>query len=318
MTAGELTGFFLLFKSFLETLNSIKLHYDFLVREFSDIERFLTLMQAEPKIISGPVQFDGYKQILTGAIEFREVQFSYPSRPGEQILRRLNLQLQPNKVTAIVGDSGAGKSTITKLLLRMYDPTSGAVYVDGYDIRTLDLQHFHEQVAVVSQNPDLFNCSLGDNITYGAIHAVSSEEIIQAAQLANCHDFISKFRAGYDTFAGSRGNMLSGGQKQRIAIARAAIRNPKILILDEATSALDAENEKCVQKALERLMCNRTTLIIAHRLSTVRNADEIICMKAGEVVERGSHTDLMTRKGSYFQLVSHQVLQGDINEYNSV
>ena len=277
---------------------------------------------------------------VNGSVEFEDVYFNYPTRPGEQgmslslslslslhviyiyiymitygiyvlyiyiVLKGLSLQIQPNQITALVGDSGGGKSTITKLLLRLYDPAMGKVKIDGVDLTTLDLKCFHEQIAIVSQNPDLFNCSLAENIAYGALKPPSREQIIQAAKLANCHDFIMNFRGGYDTFAGARGNQLSGGQKQRLAIARAAIRDPKILILDEATSALDAENERLVQEALERIMKGRTIIVIAHRLSTIKNAHEIICMKAGKAVEKGSHQELMSLKGSYHNLVTHQL-----------
>ena len=203
---------------------------------------------------------------LEGKVEFKNVNFTYPSRPGQQVLKNMNLVLQPGKVTAVVGDSGAGKSTLTSLLMRLYDPTSGDIFVDGYNLKELDIKTFHKYVAVVNQNPLLFNCSIGENIAYGAsLDKVSDEDIEAAAKLANAFDFIKSFRGGFDTLAGTLGTQLSGGQKQRLAIARAAIRNPKILILDEATSSLDAENEKIVSEALERIMTGRTILIIAHR-----------------------------------------------------
>lgn len=302
---GDLTGFFLLLQKFQDLFGRIKCHYDILIREFPDIDRFLSLMKEESAIVSGTVR----PQNIQGAIEFQDVRFEYPTRPGEEVLKGLILKIQPNKMTAVVGDSGAGKSTITKLIMRLYDPKAGSVLVDGYDLRTLDTKHLHEQIAIVSQNPELFNASLAENIEYGAANGAYSEnKVKEAAALANC-DFIDKFRAGLDTFAGARGAQLSGGQRQRIAIARAAIRDPRILILDEATSSLDAENEQLIQEALENIMEGRTTLVVAHRLSTIKNADEIICMKNGEVVERGTHTQLMQLGQVYYNLVSKQVIE---------
>jgi ABC-type multidrug transport system fused ATPase/permease subunit len=185
------------------------------------------------------------------------VVFDYPARPNEKVFRSLNLHIEPNKVTAIVGDSGAGKSTLAKLLMRLYDPLSGVIRLDGKDIKEMTVPHLHEHIAIVSQALELFNTSLKENIAYGATGEVSDEEIYAAAKLAKCYDFITAFRSGFDTMAGCLGSQLSGGQKQRIAIARAIIRNPKILILDEATSALDSSNEEQVQEALENLMRGR-------------------------------------------------------------
>jgi len=248
------------------------------------------------------------------------VHFAYPARPGEETLKGLDLSIQPNKITAIVGDSGAGKSTITKLLMRLYDPSAGTITVGGQDLRSMNIQHMHDQVAIVPQNPELFNCSLADNIAYGTngdmvgSGTLDMDRVIAAAKLANCHDFITCFRAGYDTFAGARGAQISAGQKQRIAIARAAMRQPKILILDEATSSLDVENERVVQEALERVMTGRTTLIVVHRLCTIKNADEIICMKEGRVAEKGTHNALLAKRGAYYRLVRKQLLEEGGNE----
>ena len=226
------------------------------------------------------------------------------------VSRNINLLLQPGKVTAVVGDSGAGKSTLTNLLLRLYDPTSGNIYVDGLNLKELDLRAYHRHIAVVNQNPLLFNSSISDNIAYGAVQEVSEEEVRAAARLANADDFIMSFRGDYDNLAGTRGTKLSGGQKQRLAIARAAIRDPTILILDEATSSLDAENEAAVTEALDRVMRGKTILIIAHRLSTVKEADEILVMMEGEVVERGTHASLIQLDGAYKKLVQKQLTGG--------
>ena len=225
-------------------------------------------------------------------------------------MKGLNLTIKPNQTTAIVGHSGAGKSTIAKMITRLYDPTSGNITVDGRDLKSYEIEYYRSKIAVVDQSPQLFNRPLAENIAYGMVNPedVTYEEIEKAGKIANC-DFIKDFREGYYTFAGYSGCDLSGGQLQRIAIARAAIRDPKILILDEATSSLDANNEKIVQEALEKLMKGRTVVVIAHRLSTIRNADNIVCMKNGSVVEQGTHDELMELKGSYHKLVSTQIIK---------
>lgn len=310
LTASKVTGFFMVFHEFQDLFGRIKWHWDLLHREFSDIERFLELLKVKSAIV------DGTKDVgtLHGAIEFKDVQFEYPSRPGEQALKGLNLKIQPNKMTAIVGGSGAGKSTVTKLLMRLYDPTAGSITIDGHDLRDLKVESLHRHIGIVNQTPDLFQGSLADNIRYGsAKHAVDNgeddeAEILAAATMANCVPFIEKFRAKFDTFAGSKGGQLSGGQKQRIAIARAAIRGSSIMVLDEATSNLDAENERLVQEALENVMQGKTTIVIAHRLSTIQNADEVVCMHDGAVAERGTHAELMAKDGVYANLVKCQLL----------
>ena len=302
-----MTAFFLLFSKIRTVYNSIFRKYLDILERIPVTEKVSELCKSKPLLRSGPLQ----PEKLVGRIELKDVSFTYPNRPGHEVLNKVSLVLQPGKVTAVVGDSGAGKSTLATLLMRLYDPTSGTIFVDGYKLRELDIKTYHRHIAVVNQNPALFNSSISDNIAYGAVGEVTEEEVIQAAKLANAHDFISSFRAGYDTLAGPRGSQLSGGQKQRLAIARAAIRDPSILILDEATSSLDAENEKVVTEALDRVMRGKTILIIAHRLSTVKEADEILVMRAGEVVERGTHRDLLKLDGVYKKLVEKQ-LDGSI------
>ena len=222
----------------------------------------------------------------------------------------MNLTIKPNQTTAIVGHSGAGKSTIAKMITRLYDPTSGNVTVDGIDLKSYEIEYYRSKIAVVDQSPQLFNRPLAENIAYGMVNSddVTYEDIEKAGKIANC-DFIKDFREGYYTFAGYSGCDLSGGQLQRIAIARAAIRDPKILVLDEATSSLDSNNEKEVQEALEKLMKGRTVIVIAHRLSTIQNADNILCMKNGRVAEQGTHDELMALKGAYHKLVSAQIVK---------
>lgn len=206
---------------------------------------------------------------------------------------------------ALVGESGSGKSTTISLIQRFYDPDLGRVTLDGTDIKDLELNWLRQQMGLVSQEPILFNETIRDNIAYGKQGEVTEEEIIKATKASNAHNFISSLPRGYDTFVGERGVQLSGGQKQRIAIARAIIKNPKILLLDEATSALDAESERIVQEALERVMVNRTTVVVAHRLTTIKGADIIAVVKNGVIAEKGTHDNLMKiNDGAYASLVT--------------
>ncbi|MBN3324082.1 ABCBA protein, partial [Atractosteus spatula] len=246
---------------------------------------------------------------LKGELEFRDVTFSYPTRKDAPIFRGLSLSVPAGSVMAVVGPSGSGKSTLVSLLLRLYDPDSGVIAVDGYDIRDLNPYCLRSNIGTVSQEPVLFSGSIAENIAYGAPDPsrVSAQDIHRAAQIANAHGFVQHFPRGYDTVVGEKGVLLSGGQKQRIAIARAVLKNPKILLLDEATSALDAENEFLVQEALDRLMQGRTVLIIAHRLSTIQNADAVAVLDQQRVVECGRHEELLAnRQGLFRKLVEKQ------------
>ncbi|CAN1292876.1 ABC transporter B family member 11 [Linum perenne] len=244
---------------------------------------------------------------LKGEIELRHVSFKYPSRPNVQVLRDINLTIRSGESVALVGESGSGKSTVIALLQRFYDPDSGHITLDNIEINKLQLKWLRRQSGLVSQEPHLFNDTIRANIAYGKEGDPSEAEIISASELANAHHFISGLQLGYDTMVGDRGIQLSGGQKQRVAIARAIIKCPKILLLDEATSALDAESERVVQDALCRVMVNRTTIILAHRLSTIRNADLIAVVKNGMIVEKGNHETLVNMKyGVYASLVAHQ------------
>uniref|UniRef100_A0A3Q4GPN6 ATP-binding cassette sub-family B member 5 n=1 Tax=Neolamprologus brichardi TaxID=32507 RepID=A0A3Q4GPN6_NEOBR len=256
----------------------------------------------------------GYKpECIKGDIEFKNVHFSYPSRADIKVLNGLNLTVKRGQTFALVGSSGCGKSTTIQLLQRFYDPQEGNVFVDGHDLRSLNVRHLREMIGVVSQEPILFATTITENIRYGRTD-VTQEEIKQAAKEANAYDFIMKLPDKFETLVGDRGTQMSGGQKQRIAIARALVRNPKILLLDEATSALDAESETIVQAALDKVRLGRTTLIVAHRLSTIRNADVIAGFKDGKVVEVGTHSELMEGKGVYQTLVSMQTFQKNAEE----
>jgi ABC-type multidrug transport system fused ATPase/permease subunit len=258
-----------------------------------------------------PEQHDvtNYNSIkLRGSISFRDVRFTYPNRIDREILRGFNLEVGAGEKVAIVGSSGAGKSTIASLLLRFYDPSSGTIFFDEHAGESIDLNCLRSQIALVPQEVLLFGGSIRQNIEYGKPGA-SESEILKAAQKANAADFIQEFPDGMETLVGERGVQLSGGQRQRIAIARAILKDPKILILDEATSALDAESERLVQDALEKLMEGRTSIIIAHRLSTIKNADKIAVLDFGQLQELGKHEELMkTENGLYRKLSELQVI----------
>ncbi|XP_066503109.1 bile salt export pump-like [Hoplias malabaricus] len=252
----------------------------------------------------------GYKlERVKGDLEFHNVTFHYPSRPEVKILDQLNLQVKSGETTAFVGPSGAGKSTAIQLIQRFYDPKEGMVTLDGHDIRGLNIQWLRSLIGIVEQEPVLFSTTIGENIRYGR-PGVSHEDIVKAAKEANAYNFIMDLPQKFDTLVGEGGGQMSGGQKQRIAIARALVRNPRILLLDMATSALDNESEAVVQEALDKVRMGRTTISIAHRLSTIKNADVIVGFEHGRAVERGKHDELLDRKGVYFTLVTLQN-QGD-------
>ncbi len=239
-------------------------------------------------------------------IELRDVSFKYSS-DGRDILKHINLTVPKGKTIALVGQSGSGKSTLVDLIPRYHEVTSGSITIDGKDVREVSIPALRSLIGNVNQEAILFNDTFYNNITFGVENA-TMEEVIEAAHIANAHDFIIQSEKGYDTMIGDRGGRLSGGQRQRISIARAILKNPPILILDEATSALDTESERLVQEALERLMRSRTTVAIAHRLSTIRNADEIYVLHEGEIVERGTHEELLARGGYYKKLHDMQSL----------
>jgi ATP-binding cassette subfamily B protein len=239
------------------------------------------------------------------ALSLSEVSFSYPSRPDTLALDHVTLDIKPGETIAVVGPSGAGKTTLFQMLLRFYDPQSGAIRLDGTDIRLLDLHTLRGAIGIVPQDTVIFSADAMENIRYGRADA-TDQEVIQAARLAAAHEFIERLPNGYKSFLGERGVRLSGGQRQRIAIARALLKNPPLLLLDEATSALDAESERLVQGALEAAMVGRTTVIIAHRLATVQRADRIIVMEDGKIVETGTHQSLVALGGIYANLAALQ------------
>ncbi|OQO03588.1 hypothetical protein B0A48_10253 [Cryoendolithus antarcticus] len=269
-----------------------------------------TLVERRPVIDAWSTEGEKLDHV-EGAIEFRDVHFRYPTRPEQPVLRGLDLHVKPGEYVALVGASGCGKSTTINLLERFYDPLAGGVYVDGHEISSLNVSNYRNYLALVSQEPTLYQGTIRENILLGADtkeEDVPEEAIVQACKDANIHDFILSLPDAFNTVVGSKGSMLSGGQKQRIAIARALLRDPKILLLDEATSALDSESEKVVQAALDKAAKGRTTIAVAHRLSTIQKADRIFVFHEGRIVENGTHNELLARRGRYYELVNLQSL----------
>ena len=302
MTAGELTSFLVYTLLVAFSLGGLSDLWADFMKASGAADRIFELSDRAPAIPSSggvePARIDG-------RVDLEGVMFSYPSRRDAKVLQGLDLSVLPGEVVALVGPSGAGKSTIAALLSRLYDPDGGRVLLDGRDLRDLSPEWLRRRVGVVSQEPILFSSSIADNIRYGR-EGATDEEVFAAARAANAHDFVSKFPDGYGTLVGERGVQLSGGQKQRVAIARAVLKDPRILILDEATSALDAESEHLVKEALDRLMKGRTTLVIAHRLSTVADADRVCVISGGRVAQSGAHGALMAEDGIYKRLVERQ------------
>ena len=279
--------------------------YGDLLRAAGATERLMELLGTRSPIFSPSNPAVAPVQLAGSAIEFEAINFHYPSRPLQAALDNFSLSVKPGQTVAIVGPSGAGKSTVFQLLLRFYDPSSGRIVLDGVTTRDMALQDLRQRIGIVPQDAVIFSSSALENIRYGK-PAASDEEVKAAAQAAFADDFINELPEGYDTFLGERGVRLSGGQRQRIAIARAMLKNPPLLLLDEATSALDAESERMVQAALESAMRDRTTLVIAHRLATVKKADLIVVLDHGKLVEQGTHAELVSRGGVYAGLAALQ------------
>ena len=304
MSGGELAAFILYTTMVATALGTIAGVWGSLQRAAGATERIFEIIDEIPTI-SDP-RDPNVLPTGEGHVRFCDVTFSYPSRPEQDVLQSVTIEIAPGEVVAVVGPSGAGKSTLVALLQRFHDPQQGHIELEGVDLRNLKLAELRGVMATVRQEPILFSGSVSENIAFGREGATQAE-IEQAARDAHAHEFIHDFPDGYDTVVGERGVKLSGGQRQRVAIARALLANPRVLILDEATSSLDAESEALVQEALGRLMENRTTLIIAHRLSTVRDADRIVVLEAGQIAETGRHDELMDEGGVYRRLVDHQV-----------
>jgi subfamily B ATP-binding cassette protein MsbA len=301
LTSGSLIAFLVYAVNISNPVKRLGNVYGSIQRAVAAADRVFEVLDTAPEIQDEPGAIE--LPAVKGQVIFDHVTFEY--REGEPALRDLSIEIPPGQVLAIVGPSGAGKSTIANLLPRFYDPQQGTIRVDGEDIRKVTVRSLREQIAMVPQDTILFNASIFENILYGRLDA-SQEQVIEAAKSANAHDFILQLPDGYDTQIGERGCQLSGGQRQRIAIARAILKDPRILILDEATSALDAESERVVQDALDKLMVGRTTFVIAHRLSTIQRADKILVMEKGRLIECGRHAELLDSGGLYCKLYSLQ------------
>jgi ATP-binding cassette, subfamily B, multidrug efflux pump len=303
LSLGRLTAFYLYLSMLSQPIRLLGWVVNSAARAIASGERIFGVLDTRPKIQSPeqPVQLKS----IEGRIEFRDVGFRY-DETTEDALTDISFVAEPGSRVALIGGTGSGKSTITALIPRFYDVKSGSVMVDGVDVRRLDLELLRQQIGMVLQDTFLFSLSIGENIAYGRSDA-TIEQIIAAAKAARIHDHIASLPEGYDTVVGERGVSLSGGQKQRVAIARALVLNPKILILDDATSSVDTETEYEIQLALQSAMRGRTTLVIAHRLLSLKSADEILVLDAGRIIERGTHNELLKRNGAYARIYDLQL-----------
>jgi ABC transporter fused permease/ATP-binding protein len=311
LSAGDLTAFLLYTTMVAVSLGGLANLWGSLQSAAGATERLFDILDRVPEVRDddNPETMDttDHSTNHTGSFAFRGVGFAYPSRAESPVLKNFSLEVKAGETVAVVGRSGAGKSTLAALLYRFFDVQQGAVMVDGHDVRKVRLKELRGRFAIVSQEPTLFSGTIHDNIAFARPQA-TRDEVERAAKLAHAHDFTIQFADGYNTVVGERGVKLSGGQRQRLAIARALLADPRILILDEATSALDSESEALVQDALATLMKGRTTLVIAHRLSTVKDADRIVVLDNGAIAEMGTHQELVMRKGMYASLVEHQMV----------
>jgi subfamily B ATP-binding cassette protein MsbA len=298
--AEDFIGYIAMFSQLLNPAKSLSTAYYNIQKGAASTERIDAILEAENNITEkeNALSVDHFQH----SIEYRKVGFAYGAEP---VLKNIELRIEKGKTIALVGQSGGGKSTMVDLLPRFYDPVEGGIFLDGKDLREYKLKDLRALMGIVSQQSILFNDTVFNNIALG-VEGASKEEVIEAAKIANAHEFIEKLPEGYETNIGDAGGKLSGGQRQRLSIARAVLKNPPIMILDEATSALDTESEKLVQDALFKLMKNRTSVVIAHRLSTIQHADEIIVMQDGEIAERGTHDSLIAQKGIYKKLTDLQ------------
>ena len=308
MTVGELVQFVIYAVMVAGSVGALSEIWGELMRAAGATERLVELLNADDGM-SDPVNAPSIKAPARGEIAFEGVHFSYPSRPGLSALHDVSLAVRSGETVAVVGPSGAGKSTVIQLLLRFYDPSAGTIRVDGRDLRTIRRADFRRHIALVPQEPVIFAASARENIRFGRRDA-TDDEIREAARAAAAHEFLNALPDGYATQVGERGVLLSGGQRQRIAIARAILRDAPILLLDEATSALDAESERAVQAAVDRLAQDRTTLVIAHRLATVKKADRILVFDEGKIVATGTHDSLVADGGLYARLARLQFTEG--------
>lgn len=301
ITAGSLIAFLVYAVNIANPIKRITRVYGNIQKAMAAAERIFEVLDIKTDIIESPKAID--LPTVQGRVRFENIEFAYSSE--NKIIKNFSFECAPGQMVAVVGASGAGKSTLANLLPRFYDVSNGAIYIDGYNIQDVTLDSLRQQIGIVPQETALFNGSVYDNILYGRLEA-TAEEVYAAAVAANADSFIQQLPQGYQTMLGDRGVNVSGGQRQRIAIARAILKNPRILILDEATSALDTQSEQLVQEALDRLMQGRTSLVIAHRLSTIQRADVILVMDKGELREQGTHEQLLSKGGIYAHLNSVQ------------
>ena len=298
INAGDLVAYVLYVSTLIATIRRIVEFAEQFQRGMTGIERFFEIMDTPVEITDAP---DARPlTVKEGGIEFRDVSFEYPD-DHNKVLRHVDLTIRPGESLALVGPSGGGKTTLCNLIPRFYDVTSGQILIDGQDVRKVTLKSLRQAIGVVQQDVYLFSGTVAENIAYGKPNA-TKEEIVNAAKLAGADGFINELKDGYDTYVGERGVKLSGGQKQRISIARVFLKNPPILLLDEATSALDNESEILVGQSLDALAKGRTTLTIAHRLTTIKNADRILVLGRDGIEEEGTHEQLLERKGIYYRL----------------
>ncbi len=302
LTIADLVAFFLYLDSFYTPVRSLGNSMEAVQESLAGFERIADILTVSPEITS-PADPHTFIEPIQGHIRLEDVCFHYTE--GEEVLTTINLDIQAGTTVALVGPTGVGKTTLVSLIPRFYDVISGNISIDGVDVREFDLDQLHESVSMVLQDVFLFHGTIRENILFGKPDA-TEEEIFRAAEIANAAEFIDRMPNGYDTLIGERGVKLSGGQKQRLSIARAVLKNSPILILDEATSSVDTETELLIQQALERLIKGRTTIIIAHRLSTVRNSDKIVALEGTGIVEEGTHTELLAQRGLYYKLYTVQ------------
>lgn len=311
MNTADIVGFFMYLSLFYSPLATLSRMVEDVQMAYAGAVRVFDLLDSVPEIQDTPASQPVSR--IQGAVEFRNVSFSY--LPQEPILQDLSFSVQPGQMVAIVGPTGVGKTTVLSLLERFYDPQKGSILLDGKDIRSFTVQSLRNQISMVQQDVFLFHGTIGENIAYGTPGA-APEEIRQAAKIARADDFISQMPDGYDTQVGERGVRLSGGQKQRLAIARAVLRDTPILILDEATSAVDTETEREIQQAIDQLTGSRTIFVIAHRLSTVKKADQILVLAEGKLAEQGTHQQLLEKGGIYASLCGVQQLRDECFDPN--
>ncbi len=302
LSIANLVAFFLYLDSFYTPVRNLGNSMEAVQESLAGFERIADILIVPPEIAS-PAEPHEFPEPIHGNVRFENVGFHY--NPGEEVLTDINLEIPAGSTIALVGPTGVGKTTLVSLIPRFYDVTQGSVFIDGVDVRDIALEQLHQSVSMVLQDVFLFHGTVRENILFGKPDA-TEEEMIRAAQIANAAEFIDQMPHGYDTLIGERGVKLSGGQKQRLSIARAVLKDSPILILDEATSSVDTETELLIQQALERLIKGRTTIIIAHRLSTVRNADRIVALEGAKIVEAGTHEELLAEKGLYYKLYTAQ------------